>query len=1537
MILSGADNRPPMLNKDLYDSCKSRMELYMQNKEHRRMILESVEHDPLIWSTVEENGVIRTKKYAELSAAKKIQVDCDMKATNIILQDLGFVVPVFSPEDDLIAYINKEMAFLITLASSRFPSTNNQLRTSSNTRNQATIQDGRVTVQQVQGRQGQNYSGTTYKGKYYSGQTRVVKCYNCEEAQEARQILDEEQLTEDLDTYDSGCDDLSNAQAVLMAKISNYGSDVISEIKELNNIVFKVGQSAQTLHMLTKPQSFYDNVHKQALGYQNPFYLKKAQRMKPILFDGIVISEKHVAMPVIDNEETLILEEVSQSKMSKKAKDLEVIAKKISHKPIDYEKLNRLTDDFGKRFTPQQELSAEQAFWLRISNPIIESSLPPVRVEVPSELPKKRTTPNALTEVSMQLKQEVFQNDESCVCQNAPEIPEYFEKNDLKAQLKDEDTTICKLKDTIKSLRKKNKEVIVDHDRCDLATNNVKLENSMAKLLSENERLCKETNHVKQVFKDQFNSMKQTRVLQKEQCIVEQAKAQKPLDNALDFAYNTKYNRILQPSSSNKINKVEDQHRIVKTRKNNMNRVKKAKCDDHVMQSISNANSISVSINNAPVKNSVNDVKFCCLCAIYGKCMIAETYHNKFLGTVRFGNNQIARIMGYGDYQPRNVVISRKNTCFIHDLEGVDLILGSCDTNLYTISLDDMLKSSSICLLSKASETKSWLWHQRLSHLNFACALGKSKISSYQPKVKDTNQEKLYLLHMDLCGPMRVASINEKWYILVIVKDYSRFTWVRFLKTKDVAPAAIIKCIKNIQVRLNATVQNVRTNNGTGFVNQTLREFYENVGISHQTSVAHTLQQNGVAERRNRTLVEAARTMLIFFKAPLFLWAEAINTACYTQNHSLIYIGIFFGYAPANSGPGLHVMTPATPSTGLVSNPGSQQPCIQPNRDDWDHLFQPMFDEYFNPPIIDVTPVQEATAPRTEVLANSPVSISISQDAPSTRFRQEEGIDFEESFAPVARIEAIRIFIANAAHKNMTIYQMDVKTDFLNGELKEEVYVSQPEGFVDHDNHEHVYKLKKALYGLKQAPRVWYDMLSSFFISQQFSKGAVDPILFTRHVENDLLLVQIYVDDIIFASTNIDMCNEFTNQMANKFKMSMMGQMSFFLGLQISQSPRGIFIYQSKYASEIVKKYGLHSTDSVDTPMIENKKLDEDLQGKPVDATLYRGMIGSLMYLTASRPDLIYVVCLCARYQAKPIETHLQAVKRIFGYLKGTINMCLWYSKDTDLSLTAYADADHARCQDTRLSTSGSAQFLGDKLVSWSSKKQKSTAILSTKAEYISSGCCSQILWMRSQLTDYGIQFNNIPLYCDNKCAIALCRNNVQHSRAKHIDVRYHFIKEQVENGIVELYFVQTEYLLADIFTKPLPRERFNFLIDKLGMKSMSPDTLKHLQRKLMSDGSNSYPVYMTYGIRVAKVLKHLLELSWCLYKCRSSMSMWHWLPLDLGKLLPPSGNLRKWVSDKQHIWMKVGFAAVLAVLITRASQSRQHGRSESVSYYLPD
>ncbi|GJT97492.1 retrovirus-related pol polyprotein from transposon TNT 1-94 [Tanacetum coccineum] len=502
---------------------------------------------------------------------------------------------------------------------------------------------------------------------------------------------------------------------------------------------------------------------------------------------------------------------------------------------------------------------------------------------------------------------------------------------------------------------------------------------------------------------------------------------------------NKRNDRISQTPSRNMKNKVEAQPRKV----NKKNCIVKPVHDVDVKHSVLNANYEPIC---ATCKKSLfDDVHDMCSSK---KDKIVESNNanhsepnhtwgsnatdipssSSLVMTVRFENDHIARIMGYADYQLGNVTILR-----VSYIEGIGhnlFFVGQfCDRDLEVLAKDGLARGIPRLKFQK-------------DHLCSACALGKSKKSSHQPKVKDTNQEKLYLLHMDLCGPMHVETINGK-----------------------------------------------------------------------------------------------------------------------------------------SSGLGLHSMTPATSSSGLVPNFIPQQPCIPPPRDDWNRLFQHMFDEYFTPPSVADAPSSNKvlliklkwiykfkTNEFSRVLKNKAILVA-------QGFRQEEGIDFEESFAPVARIEAIHIFVENAAHKNMMIYQMDIKTSFLNGELKEEVYVSQLEGFVDQDNPSHKYKLKKAIYDLKQAPR---------------------------------------------------------------------------------------------------------ACDSVDTPMVENSKLDEDLQGIPVDATLYHGMIGSLMYLTSSRPDLIYAVCLCARYQ---------------------------YSKDTGMSMTAYADADHAGCKDTKCSTSGSAQFLGDKLVSWSSKK----------------------------------------------------------------------------------------------------------------------------------------------------------------------------------------------------------------------------------------
>ncbi|GJS30514.1 putative ribonuclease H-like domain-containing protein [Tanacetum coccineum] len=747
-----------------------------------------------------------------------------------------------------------------------------------------------------------------------------------------------------------------------------------------------------------------------------------------------------------------------------------------------------------------------------------------------------------------------------------------------------------------------------------------------------------------------------------------------------------------------------------------------------------------------------------------GDRSLLRNFIEKFMGTVRFGNDNFAAITGYGDYIHGNITIChvyyveglghnlfsvgqfcdgdlevafRSNTCYVRNLEGDDLLTGGRESNLYTISISDMAASSPVCLMSKATSTKSWLWHRRLSHLNFgtindltrldlvdglpkfkygkdhlcsACERGKSKKASHPPKLVPSDHSKLELLHMDLCGPMRVASINGKKYILVIVDDFSRYTWVYFLRSKDETPEIIKKFIAQAQLNYKAKVCKIRTDNGTEFKNTSLKAHYEKLGIMQQFSIARTPQQNGVVERRNRTLVEAARTMLIFSRLPEFLWAEAVATACFTQNRSIIHtrynktpyellrgrkpniayfhvfgslcyptndrddlgkmkpkadIGVFIGYSETSTGFRIYnrrtkmIMETIHVKFDELTAMASEHDCLEPelqrfnnhnssaepmntpSKEDLDNLFGPMFEEYFEktssdttinsaaqptqvhedssstssifvdaheaPPVVttsdeQTSPIslteadefnQEDSAdfdgnaqfvpynpPSREEIESSTTALEPSnvqnfhQVQPSTHiwtkdhpldqvigdpskpvmtrqrwiesmqdelnqferlqvwelvphpegkniialkwlwknkydaenivvrnktrlvakgYKQEEGIDFEESFAPVARLEAVRMFIAYAAHKNITIFQMDVKTAFLNGPLKEEVYVSQPEGFIDPEFPDHVYRLKKALYGLKQAPRAWYDKLSSFLIEHGFTKGIIDP------------------------------------------------------------------------------------------------------------------------------------------------------------------------------------------------------------------------------------------------------------------------------------------------------------------------------------------------------------------------------------------------------------------------------------------------------------
>nr|GEV82052.1 retrovirus-related Pol polyprotein from transposon TNT 1-94 [Tanacetum cinerariifolium] len=369
-------------------------------------------------------------------------------------------------------------------------------------------------------------------------------------------------------------------------------------------------------------------------------------------------------------------------------------------------------------------------------------------------------------------------------------------------------------------------------------------------------------------------------------------------------------------------------------------------------------------------------------------------------------------------------------------------------------------------------------------------------------------------------------------------------------------------------------------------------------------------------------------------------------------------------------------------------------------------------------------------------------------------YNQQEGFDYDETYVPVATLESIRILLAYACALVFKLFQMDVKSAFLNGFINEEVYVAQPLRFIDFEKPDHVYKLKKALYGLKQVPKAWYNRLKAFLIKHEYKIGMVDNTFFTKKKSSNLIIVQIYVDDIIFGSTCQDMCDEFAKIMHDEFEMSMMGELNFFLGLQIKQMEDGILFNQLKYIKEMLKKFRLEDSKPIKTPMSSDTKLMKDKECESVDSTKYRGMIDSLLYLTASRPEIMFSVCVCAHFQEAPKTSHLEAVKCIFRYIKGTSHLGLWYPKGTDIETVVYADSDHA----------------GDYV------DQKSTS-----AKYVSAGkACQQALWMKQALIDYDVRLDDVPIMCDNKGAIDLSKNPVQHSRTKHIEIRHHFLRENV-------------------------------------------------------------------------------------------------------------------------------------------------------------
>ncbi|GJR74450.1 putative ribonuclease H-like domain-containing protein [Tanacetum coccineum] len=314
-------------------------------------------------------------------------------------------------------------------------------------------------------------------------------------------------------------------------------------------------------------------------------------------------------------------------------------------------------------------------------------------------------------------------------------------------------------------------------------------------------------------------------------------------------------------------------------------------------------------------------------------------------------------------------------------------------------------------------------------------------------------------------------------------------------------------------------------------------------------------------------------------------------------------------------------------------------------------------------------------------------------------------------------------------------------------------------------------------------------------------------------------LVQVYVDDIIFGSIKKSWCDEFEALMKSRFQMSSMGELTFFLGLQVKQKPNGIFISQDKYVDEILKKFDFANVKSASTPIETQKPLVKDEEASDVDVHLYRSMIGSLMYVTASRPDIMFAVCACSRFQVTPKTSHLTAVKRIFRYLKGKPKLGLWYPRESTFDLESYSDSDYAGANLDRKSTTGGCQFLGRRLITWQCKKQTIVATSTTEAEYVAAAsCCGQVLWIQNQMLDYGFNFMNTKIYIDNESTICIVKNPVYHSKTKHIAIRHHFIRDAYEKKLIQVLKIHTNDNVADLLTKAFDVSRFQFLVVSIGM-----------------------------------------------------------------------------------------------------------------------
>ena len=755
--------------------------------------------------------------------------------------------------------------------------------------------------------------------------------------------------------------------------------------------------------------------------------------------------------------------------------------------------------------------------------------------------------------------------------------------------------------------------------------------------------------------------------------------------------------------------------------------------------------------------------------------------------------------------------------CWIKDSQGKVVARGRLVGNMYR--LDCRIERQEQASVAERSSDKLNLWHQRMAHLNAgqmktmvsremvtgvdipetgkldfceACAEGKSHRAPFKPVGEVQSKKRLELVHSDVAGPMKTESLGGARYFVTFIDDFSRCVTVYPITQKSEVLDKFKEWEAVVTNQADCKIKTLRTDNGGEYMSAEFQNFLKEKGIHHETTVPHSPQQNGIAERMNRTLQEAALSMILHAGLSKNFWAEAVCSAAYIRNR---------------------VITTATGVTPYERWYG-KKPDISNFRVFGCTAYAHVPD--FSRQKFD----QKAVKMRFVGYSLTQKGYRLYDESKRKIFIRRDVI-FNETFSPVVRFTSIRALLAFAVSRNMFIHQMDVVTAFLNGTLNEDIYMEQPEGYVVPGKENLVCHLKKSLHGLKQSPRCWNKSFKEFMISQGFQQSAADPCVFIRNVNGQLAIVAVHVDDLILLNETEQEMIDLKASLAARFKMKDMGKLHYCLGVNIKTMDGVLQMSQEQYIKKILNKYKLQDCKPVSTPMDVNVKLmKDDGYSKPVDPVAYQSMVGSLIYAAiATRPDIAQAVGTLAKFNSSPNEAHLTAVKRVFRYLKGTVKLHLQYEA-SDKSMEGYSDADWAADSEDRRSTSGNVFVMSNGAISWASQKQPTVALSTAEAEYIALCLATQeSVWLRQLNKDLQIDCSSPTIiHEDNQGTIAMSKNPVLHKRTKHIDIKFHFVREKIHDKTIELKYCPTREMVADIFTKPLPRGQFESLRARLGL-----------------------------------------------------------------------------------------------------------------------